>query len=226
MLTLTIETATQDESVAVVAHGELLAERTTRAGRGRADELTESVADVLSSSSLALAGLDAIAVSIGPGRFTGLRVGLATAKGLSAATGVPILPVPTLEALAASAPPDDLRDGAVVCAMLDARRGEVYSALFRLGAMTVRLLPDVAAAPAAAAALAVEASGGSPVVFVGTGASLYSKEIAKSVGVRGRFPSLPTETPGPIAMARIAERQAASGPVDLASLTPVYLRGL
>lgn len=225
MRILTIETATPTESIAVVLDGELVAERTARAGRGRADELVAAVADVLERSSLALTDLDALAVSIGPGRFTGLRVGLATAKGLSAPTGVPVLPIPTLEALAASVRAEDAALRNNVCAMLDARRGEVYSATFGPVGAPERLSADAAIHPVAAAVGAVDASGGA-VVFVGTGASLYASEIVKAVGDAARFPRRSIEVPDPRAMAALAERRAGDATADLASIRPVYLRGL
>ncbi len=99
---LTIETSTPSEEVAVVDDGAVLASERRVAGRGQADELLAAVSSVLETSGTPLERLDAIAVSIGPGRFTGLRVGLSTAKGLAAASGVPVLPAPTLEALAGS----------------------------------------------------------------------------------------------------------------------------
>ncbi len=243
MRILTIETATPTESVGLVSDARIVAERTTRAGRGRADELVASVAHVLDKAALLLADLDGIAVSIGPGRFTGLRVGLATAKGLSASTGVPVLPVPTLEALAASVPREDLGDGAFVCSMLDARRGEVYAALFGPAPGAGRLSEDAALDPAAAARAAVDdaraavrearrtpgsaarASEGE-VVFVGTGASLYSGAVLEAAGPAGRLAAPPVELPGPVALASIAARLLSSGVPDRASVLPKYLRGL
>jgi tRNA threonylcarbamoyladenosine biosynthesis protein TsaB len=223
---LTIDTATPTETVGLVRGGRLLAQRVTHAGRGHADELAASVDDVLKRSSVSLSDLDGIAVSIGPGRFTGLRVGLSTAKGLSVASGVPVMPVPTLEALAASVLPEDAPPGTCVCAMLDARRGEVYAAAFLAGARPVRLRPDAAVGPAAGALAAVEAAGGGSVVFAGTGAVLYRDDIVGAVGGAARFPADPVETPEPSAMALVAESVAEAGPVDAASLMPIYLRGL
>ncbi len=222
---LTIETATPIESVGLVSGGELLAKRTTRAGRGHADRLLASVADVLESASLVLCDLDGIAVSIGPGRFTGLRVGLATAKGLSASTGLPVLPVPTLEALAASVPTEQLLGAGAVCAMLDARRGEVYFALFGAAPGSGRLTEDAALDPAAAARAAVEASNGA-VVFAGTGASVYSAEILDAAGPQGRLAGPASDVPEPTALAAIADRVAAEGVPEAAALKPIYLRGL
>src|SRR5687767_9404177 len=74
-----------------------------------------------------LAQVQGLAVSVGPGSFTGLRVGIATVKGLALALGLPVAPVPTLDALAATLPFAD----APVCPLLDARKGEVFCSLYR-----------------------------------------------------------------------------------------------
>ncbi len=105
--------------------------------------------------------LDGLAVSIGPGSFTGLRVGLATVKGLALALDLPIAPVPTLDALAARLPFAE----APVCPILDARKGEVYLSLYRWdGQEMVRNWDYVALTPEAAAAR-LEA----PVILLGDG---------------------------------------------------------
>lgn len=221
MRILTIDTATPVETVAVVDGGAVLAERTTRAGRGHADELVAAVADVLDASSVSLNELDGVAVSIGPGRFTGLRVGLATAKGLAAAAGLRILPVPTLEALAAG-----IGDVGLVCPMLDARRGEVYAALFRSGPAPERLAPDCADDPSSLAARVGVLAQGELVTFVGTGATLYESEIDAALVGAASFPGTSFERPSPAAMAALAARAAGDAPVDAASLSPFYLRGV
>src|SRR5262245_52075822 len=81
----------------------------------------------LAAAGVGLRQLDLLAVSIGPGSFTGLRIGLSVAKGLALATGLPVVGVPTLEAYALHVGP---RPG-LICPVLDARKGEVYGAVFR-----------------------------------------------------------------------------------------------
>ena len=86
-----------------------------------------------------------VAVSAGPGSFTGLRVGMAAAKGLCFGWGVPIVPVPTLYALASRFRTEE----ALVCPVLDARKKEVYAGVFRWeGELCLRVAPDSAVAPA------------------------------------------------------------------------------
>jgi tRNA threonylcarbamoyladenosine biosynthesis protein TsaB len=218
---LTIDTATPVETVAVVEDGREIARRTTRAGRGRADEFAAAVADALADAATSLSDLSALVVSIGPGRFTGLRVGLATAKGLAASTRLPIVAVPTLEALAESSLPGE-GSAAFVCPMLDARRGEVYAALFRADGALTRVHPDVAVDPADFAALVARKSAGDRVIVAGTGAPMCEDEFRRALG-GALDPVLGPAVPRPVALAALARRIE---PSDPASLSPVYLRGV
>ena len=126
----------------MVRDGEVLGEGVYREERSHARSLTQLVDRVLGEAGLAIADVDALAVSIGPGSFTGLRVGLALAKGIAFAGGLPIAAVPTLEALAWVA---DAAPGDAVCAALAERlrpgsilvgdAGDVYGSV--LGARAV-----------------------------------------------------------------------------------------
>ncbi len=229
MLVLTIETSTPSEEVAVVDDGGVLAYERRVAGRGHADELLSAISAVLGQSGTPLERLDAIAVSIGPGRFTGLRVGLSTAKGLAAASGVPVLPAPTLEALAKSG---GVFDG-LVCPMLDARRGEVYAGLFFGSAGHGRILPDAALPPERLVERVTESAAGESVLFLGTGVAACGDLVRSSFGDRAVFPSPEIEAPSPIAVAEAALEAARrltgdhhETATDLDALEPVYLRGL
>jgi len=223
MRVLTIETSTPTEDVAVVEAGAVLAERRLAAGRGHAEELVIAIAEALRDAGTELRALGAIGVSIGPGRFTGLRVGLSTAKGLSAVSGVPVRPVPTLEALARSAG----GRGTLVAPALDARRGEVYGALFRLGERCpFRLLEDRAEPPDVFAARVREAAAGEPVTLVGTGAVAYRGELGSALGVVASFPDAAVLSPSALAIAAMVEEAAAAPAPALDTIEPVYLRGI
>ncbi len=131
MRVLGIETATMVCGAAVTEKGRVVAECQVEARNVHAERLMSLVEQALASAGAGLDAVDAIAVSEGPGSFTGLRVGVSVAKGLAYATGKPLVGVPTLGALAqqavrASAVPP----GKVIVPLLDARRGEVYYQLF------------------------------------------------------------------------------------------------
>jgi tRNA threonylcarbamoyladenosine biosynthesis protein TsaB len=220
---LTIETSTPTEDVAVVDAGHVLAERRLAAGRGHAEELVIAIAEALRESATELRDLGAIGVSIGPGRFTGLRVGLATAKGLAAVAGVPVRPVPTLEALARTGGDP----GTLAAPALDARRGEVYGALFRLGdRRPARLLDDRAEPPDAFAARVRDAAAGEPVLFLGTGALAYENELVRALGAAARFPEAAVLHPSALAIAAAVEEAALDPVPDLDAIEPIYLRGV
>jgi tRNA threonylcarbamoyladenosine biosynthesis protein TsaB len=126
-LLLAVETSCRTSSVALLRGEELLAEEQAAAGRSGAESLLPCVDAVLRRAGLALEAVEAFAISIGPGSFTGLRIGVATLKGFAFGTELPIAPVPTLAVLARAAP--DTRDP--VLALVDARRGEFYAAAYR-----------------------------------------------------------------------------------------------
>lgn len=134
MTLLALETATSTCGVAVMQDDAVVAEAQLYRPRVHSERLTPLVEDTLRHADVAgrrRSALDAVAVSMGPGSYTGLRIGVSTAKGWALATGASLVGVPTLEALAARLRPV-AASGDVVCALLDARRDEVYAGAFRI----------------------------------------------------------------------------------------------
>jgi tRNA threonylcarbamoyladenosine biosynthesis protein TsaB len=127
MLVLAIESATDAAGVALADESGTIVESTLFRGRRHAETIAPSIEFCCVTAGVTLAQVDAVVIDIGPGLFTGLRVGVGTAKALAYALGVPVVALNSLEVLsrAVSAPP-----GASVVAVLDARRGEVVSAEF------------------------------------------------------------------------------------------------
>ncbi|MDQ1709089.1 MAG: tRNA threonylcarbamoyladenosine biosynthesis protein TsaB [Frankiaceae bacterium] len=136
MLILAFDTSTPAVTVAVLRDDDVLAEQQHVDGRRHGEVLAPSIADALASAELTLRDVDFVAVGNGPGPFTGLRVGLVTARSLSHALGIPAYGVCSLDALAAAAGAGD------VFVATDARRREVYWARYRDGVRTAG--PDVA----------------------------------------------------------------------------------
>ncbi|WP_372937894.1 tRNA (adenosine(37)-N6)-threonylcarbamoyltransferase complex dimerization subunit type 1 TsaB [Seonamhaeicola sp.] len=134
-LILNIETATTNCSVALSKEGKTIAlKEDSRNGYSHAEKLHVFIDDVLKEASVSKHDLNAIAVSKGPGSYTGLRIGVSAAKGLAFALNKPLISVPTLDVLAQQV---QCKEGVIV-AMLDARRKEVYSAIYDANHCQVR----------------------------------------------------------------------------------------
>jgi len=139
MKLLAVETATRCQSVAIVEDHQVLAEETHPECASHASVLIPTIDRLLQSLGLSVSKLDGLVVSVGPGSFTGLRVGLSTLMGFRLATQVPLVTVPTLEGMAWNVK----GERRPVCPILKASRGEVYWALFQWeGGQLVRLAED------------------------------------------------------------------------------------
>lgn len=209
---LGVETATRIASVGVVADGQVRAERRQPLAGSHARTLLPLLDAVLGDAGLRLAGVDRLAVSIGPGSFTGLRIGLSIAKGLALATGLPLVAVPTLEAYACAAGPCD----GSVWPVLDARKGEVYAAGFvwRDGHPQA-IAPAAALTPAALAARLT-----SICTLVGDGVDAHAAAWAALPGAVRRLPLDACPPSG----AWVARLGAAAAPAPLAEVQPLYCR--
>jgi tRNA threonylcarbamoyladenosine biosynthesis protein TsaB len=162
MIVLGLDTCLSSCSVAVLDGERVLGHAREVMARGHQERLAPMAQQVMADAGLAFDRLDRIAVTVGPGSFTGLRVGIAFAKGLALALNLPAVGVGTLEALAAEV------EGLVFPA-IDARRGQLYLQAFEDG--RALMAPDAVTAEVAAARLA-ELSQGRPFTLVGSGAAL------------------------------------------------------
>lgn len=129
MYILHLETSTKVCSVALSLNGDCIAiQESNTDDYQHAEQLTLFIQDVLASATITLKNLDAVAVSAGPGSYTGLRIGVSTAKGLCYALDIPLIAVDSLYSLAKMG--SLAYPGRSICAMIDARRMEVYSAIY------------------------------------------------------------------------------------------------
>ncbi len=133
MILLALESATDTVGAAVIRDDDGSAERTHVGGRAHAENLAPAIEEACALTGCRITDVDHIAVDLGPGLFTGLRVGVATAKALAQALGIGILGVGSLDILAAAA--WERADGPAgpVVAVIDARRGEVFAAAYHVG---------------------------------------------------------------------------------------------
>ncbi|MEO8115638.1 MAG: tRNA (adenosine(37)-N6)-threonylcarbamoyltransferase complex dimerization subunit type 1 TsaB [Phenylobacterium sp.] len=200
-MVLGLDTCLSACSVAVLDGGRALAWESEVMARGHQERLAPMAERVMAEAGLGFGELQRIGVTVGPGSFTGLRVGLAFAKGLASALALPAVGVGTLEALAAEA------EG-LVFAVIDARRDQVYLQGFEAG--RALMAPDVLPVGIAAARLA-ELAMGRPLTLVGSGAPLLA-DLAPGAQL------IPAEGADARQVARLA---AAASP---GRLTPLYLR--
>ena len=218
MKILAFETSAKAGSVAVLENGVLLAENYCNTGLTHSQTLMVMAEDALKSCSLKPSDVEAVAVAAGPGSFTGVRIGVAAAKGFAWGAELPCCGVSTLEAMATGL---GVYDGYVLPVM-DARRSQVYNAIFRAeGGVLTRITEDRAIA---LSDLAEEIKNiEKPIFLVGDGANLcYNtlKDIAPLV--------LPPEHKmhqRAVGVALVAEKMLQKGEAcDGATLTPHYLR--
>ena len=215
MLILAFESSARPASAALVRDGKLLAQSLQVSALTHSRTLLPMAEDLLKNTGLTLADVDAIAVAQGPGSFTGIRIGVSTVKGLCWGAEKPCVGVSTLEAMAWHG----LAAGGLICPVMDARRAQVYNALFRIkDGRPVRLCPDRAVS---LGELAEELRGMNESVFlVGDGAEL-TKAFLDAQGLPCRLApdDLVWQDAWGVAMAAQG-RPAVPG----AELLPVYLR--
>jgi tRNA threonylcarbamoyladenosine biosynthesis protein TsaB len=179
MRLLAIETSGKTGEFAVLDEGGVLSESTVDVAGRLVEKGIGEVEDVLGRAGTALADLDAVAVSMGPGSFTGLRVGLAMAKGLCFRRKIALVGVPTLDALAEARAG---RQGFIVPVM-DARRGEIYLAIYRSDGKAVSRLTDyLALKPDAAIEMIRRECGASHVLLMGDAIAPYGEVLAAGLG--------------------------------------------
>lgn len=182
MKILAIESASLTASVAIVTEDRILAEYTVNHKKTHSETLLPMVERCLSMTDMTMADIDAVAVSAGPGSFTGLRIGASTAKGLAYGADKPIIPVPTLDAMAYGL----YGSSDILCPIMDARRGEVYTGLYEFRDGVFVIHEAALACPVteeAAKAQALSEKLGKGVTFLGDGLPVHEEAI------RAAFPA-------------------------------------
>ncbi len=221
MKILAIETSTMlggaaimDDSIGLIAEVRLNVKST------HSERLMTEIENLLRQSLLDIKEIDVFAVSIGPGSFTGLRIGLSTVKGLSFATGKPVVSVPTLEAFACNFPFCQYP----ICLLLDARKKEVYTGVFRwIDNELIKVLPETAIS--IENLLGNEIFSNDKFIFSGEGCSLYKKEIVSRMAENAIFASPEKMVPLPSNVAYLGMKKALRNEfADPISLVPFYIR--
>jgi tRNA threonylcarbamoyladenosine biosynthesis protein TsaB len=212
---LSIETSTSICSVAIHEQGELLALAEIKEPGAHAEKLLLLVDEVFEKAGLSFGDLDAVAVSQGPGSYTGLRIGVSTAKGIAYALEIPLIGINTLQAMAASQP---VAPGDYVVAVLDARRKEVYTQTFTDSLQELSPIESLILEEGVFASILEKGR----VYFVGDGVEKVKEEVksANALFVADWAISLSAKNMGVLA----SEKQARQEWEDLAYFVPNYLK--
>ena len=216
MLILALETATPAGSIALVDEVKIISNRYFDTGLQHSQRLFVEIEDVFKAAACALSDIDAVAVSIGPGSFTGLRIGLSAAKGLCLVGDKALVAVSTAEALATRMPFVQYP----VCVILDARRQEVYTALYDTSSGYPRILSSLRAM---APEVLLQERAGQKTIFVGDAVSTYRDLIANHPeALPAPFYCVRPEagSTGWLAFAKMKAGETA----DLETIEPEYLR--
>lgn len=214
---LGIDTAGGSSSVALVDGTQLLASLSLQHTPPIAPHLMDLVHTLCTQVGCRVADLAGLAVNLGPGGFTSLRVGLATAQGLAMALGKPLAGCSTFEALVACATGWD----GLVCPVLDARRGEVYAACYRCHGTTVHeTMPGTVLTPEALCAEMRERT-----LFLGSGVRTYGALFAATLGPQAVCLEMMTEGAMAVHVARVGQQRLRDAdPAVQPRLTPLYIR--
>jgi tRNA threonylcarbamoyladenosine biosynthesis protein TsaB len=220
MITLAIECATKAASAALFLDEEVVGEIYLGADGHHSEVLLAATEKLLSLAKMTVQDIDLLACTTGPGSFTGVRIGIATVKGLALATGKPIVGVSTLEALAMNIS----FSSRLLCPLLDARKNQVYAGLYRIGedGLPVAVTPDyLGDIETVLTTLAPE-----EVDFIGDGALRHQEDICEKVP--GARISLSAKINNPTAssagIVAIGRYKLGGKTEDSLSLLPVYLR--
>lgn len=217
MKILAVDTATQSCSVAILNGGRLSCELVTLKEETHSKHLMGLIRNVLEMAGISVSDLDGMAVTIGPGSFTGLRIGVSTVKGMAHALDKPVVGISSLDALAWQCG----ECAYLICAILDARKGEVYAATYQYRDGVFSQTDRPKATSPVAAVERIKA----PCLFIGSGAELYREEIRNMLKDRAHFAPegqhiIRASSVGFLSLQRFQNRDTK----EVASLVPQYIR--
>lgn len=207
-------------SVAIVEEEQMIAEYTVNYKKTHSQTLLPMLDEIVKMTEMDLSTIDAIAVAAGPGSFTGLRIGAATAKGLGLALGKPLISVPTVEGLAYNLYGCDK----VICPLMDARRNQVYTGIYEFEDTRLRVVEDQMAVPIEWIVQKLNFLG-RQVIFLGDGVPVYREVIEENLIVPCQFAPAHMNKQRAGAVASLGLQYAKMGKLEnAASHQPNYLR--
>lgn len=221
MKVLGIETSTQAGSIALIDEEEIISEYSYQGPLEHSAWLMPAIDKLLKDANLSCQDIEGIAISSGPGSFTGLRIGISTVKGLVQGLKIPVVGISTLDSLACNLPYTEK----IICPVLDARKKEVYTALYKIDisvqvATDERLTDYLVISPQKLIEMISQ-----PTIFLGSALKLYEEQIRHSLKDKACFAPLPLWLPRASNLALLGLRQLKAGrQEDIYSFTPLYLR--
>ncbi len=221
VLILAFDTSSPVCTVALTSEEALLSEMTVWAPRGHMARLMGMIDGAIREAGQPLDKVDAIAVGIGPGSFTGLRIGVSMARTFAQLLGKPILGIPSFDAVASRFTFSE----AVICPVLDAKRGEIYTAIYEAADGGVSRLTDFKVMTPYAFCSTLQLEGYDKIVLAGDALQAYEGQFYDCLGDKAVFASANLWWPSAGSIAAIAQTRAAAGEFDdLLALTPIYVR--
>lgn len=213
---LAIDTSTKNLSLAVAKNGKVVKFRNTKLVRPLSSSIMPSIKGILDSAGIPLAKLDGFAVGLGPGSFTGLRVGLSTIKGLAFATNKPIIGISSLDVLAMNIKDDQ----AQICTLCDAKRNLLYACLYSKKGSVLKKKGDYVLKSIDEVLKKVTGK----VIFIGDGVKLYRDDINKVKRISPTFVNGKLTLPQARCLIPLALEKFQKGRKDnIAALVPLYL---
>ncbi len=219
MFVLGIEAATPVAGAAVVSEHKVLAERFINNKRTHSVNLLPMIKEAISDAQITPQQLTGIAVSGGPGSFTGLRIGIATAKTLAHVLGLKLAAVPTLDALAYPL----IGCRGLICPILNARKNEVYAGIYQ-GGTALKKLAGPMAVPIEELIRQLNRSS-DPVMFLGDGVDIYRQQLCDALKERAEFAPAAVMLPRGAAVAELGAHMFMQGrAADPLTVLPEYIR--
>ena len=213
---LAIDTSTKNLSLAVTKKGKVVKFRNVKLTRPLSSSIMPNIKKILDSAEITLSKLDGFAVGLGPGSFTGLRVGLSTIKGLAFATNKPVVGISSLDVLAMNIK----EDHAQICTLCDAKRNLVYACLYEKKGSILKRKSSYVLENIDAILKKIKGE----VIFIGDGVKLFRKDIQKATSISPIFIDGELALPWARCLAPLALEKFQKGQKDdIAQLVPLYL---
>lgn len=217
MIILGIETSTSVGSVALTSGEKILAEYIQDNNCSHSIWLIPAINAILNDTGIKINTVEGIAISMGPGAFTSLRVGVSTAKGLAQSLNIPLVPVSSLKILAGNISFNQLS----ICPVIDAKRKEIYTAFFKYQDYELKQISENLITTPASLVEKIK----KPTIFLGNGAILYQGILRKELAELAIFPPEIFSIPRAALVAILGEKKIKEGKVpDLFEVEPLYLR--